>query len=204
VRTIAPRPLRDDESPEPGDVFFERGYRMLSILIRVFTGSDINHTGVVVATTDEPGVWVVAEANSPGFEMTTKANPDAYLVRISDSAEDRRALVDAATMMAAARYRYDFLAILRLALIILARLRPGTLVGKVLLGLPTLLLRAVSRGVLRVLPHEPAHRVICSGAVRRLLRETFGEGDWASSLPARDDETSPAALMRGLYGRRRW
>jgi hypothetical protein len=61
-----------------------------------------------------------------------------------------------------------------------------------------------SRGVLRILPHEPENRVICSGAVRRLLRTVFGETDWAVGLPLRDDETSPAALLRGLYGRRRW
>jgi len=190
--------------PSAGDVFFQRGFQLPSILIRVFTGSDINHCGVIIGATDDPGVWLVAEANSPGFVVAVKEHADAYVIRLSDDAEDRRAFAEAAISLASENFRYDFFAVVRLALIIFSRLRPGTLLGKVLLGVPLLALRLVSRGVLRILPHEPENRVICSGAVRRLLRTVFGETDWAVGLPRRDDETSPAALLRGLYGRRRW
>lgn len=204
MTTFTPRPLRPGERPAPGDVFFQRGSQLPSILIRFGTGSDINHAGIILGVAQDAGVWSVAEANAPGFEVAWKEHADAYVVRVSDVDADRARLAAAALDLTDAGLRYDYLAVVRFALIVLARCRPSTLIGKVLLGVPLLVLRTVARLALVVLPAERPDRVICSGAVRRLLRDTFGEGTWALGLPVRDDETSPAALLRAIYGRRRW
>jgi hypothetical protein len=204
VSGISPRPLRAGETPAAGDLFFERSYHFAGLVIRFFTGSDINHCGVIVGV-DGTGAWAVAEANPRGgFAITRKENADAYVVRVSDDGADRVQLALRSIALATGKHRYDYLAIVRFALIVLGNVRPGTLVGKVVLGLPCLLLRLFARFLLRVLPSDPADRVICSGVTRRLLRDVFDEDGWASSLPVRDDETSPAALFRSLYGRRRW
>jgi hypothetical protein len=201
---FTPRPLRPDERPQPGDIFFERGYQLPSILIRFGTGSDINHSGVIVAETETPGVWIVAEANRPGFVVARKENPDAYVVRVSEDPLVRTQVVFAAFRLVEQKLGYDFVAIARFSARILSEVRPGTLIGKVVLSLPAFATRLVARFVLWLLPHEPDNRVICSGAVRRILREVFGSGGWEGNLPDRDDETSPASLLRAVYGRRRW
>jgi hypothetical protein len=204
MSTFAPRPLRADENPGSGDIFFQRGYQLPSVLIRLGTGSDINHTGVIVAPTDTPGHWVVAEANRPGFVVARKENADAYVVRLSDDPIVRSQVASRAYALVSEELGYDFIAIARFSLNIISQLRPGTTIGKVLLTVPAAALRLVARLALRFLPKEPENRVICSGAVRRILREVFGEEGWADELPARDDETSPAVLLRAVYGRRRW
>jgi hypothetical protein len=200
---LRPRPLAPDEHPSAGDLFFQRGRQLIAVAIRLATGSDINHVGVIM-TNHGDGTYTVAEANAPGFELAHKDGFDGYVVRVSDSASERQRLSVNAFCLAKAGLRYDYLAIARFAAIVMRRSRPRTILGRLLLGLPAIVVRALGRVLLWVLPCESADRVICSGATRRLLRETFGEGDWASALPAHDDETSPADLLAALFGRRRW
>jgi hypothetical protein len=203
MTTFAPRPLRAGETPEPGDLFFQRGHQAISVLIRLATGSDVNHTGVILANLGA-NKYEVAEANAPGFEVAPKDGFTGYVVRISDDVVDRLALAHAAQQFTLAEQKYDYLAILRFLFIVLGRWRPSSLSGKLLLGVPTFVVRAAARLVLLVMPNERPNRVICSGSVRFLLRDTFGAGDWSAELPDRDDETSPADLLSSLLGRRRW
>jgi hypothetical protein len=203
MSSLRPRPLAPGEQPEPGDIFFQRGSQAIGVLIRLATGSDINHTGVITVNHGD-GTYEVAEANAPGFELAPKDGFTGYVVRVSDDPQARRALEQNARKLVEAGLRYDFLAIARFGAIVLRRSRPRTLIGKLLLGVPAAFGRLIGQVLLWVLPHDSTNRVICSGAVRRLVRETFGEEEWASALPAHDDETSPADLLAALFGRRRW
>lgn len=201
--TLTPRPLYPHETPEAGDLFFQRGSSFIAAAIRFSTGSDINHTGVILGH-DGAGLYTVAEANAPGFEIAPKQNFTGYVVRVSDEPIVRASVAFAASMLAREGRRYDYLAIARFAGIVMRRSRPRSLAGKVLLGVPALAVRGFGAALLWVLPAESPRRVICSGAVRMLLRRVAGEGDWSNALPVRDDETSPADLLAALLGRRRW
>ncbi len=182
-----------------GDLAFERGTGWQSGLIRLGTGDAVNHAAVILLALPD-GHWLVAEANADGFVVCRKPAPVAYVVR-PGGPEVRAAIAAEALALTRAGLGYDWAAIARFATAILGRVQPRTRVGRVLAAPLTWTADAVA-WVTHRLVRDGADRVICSGAVRRVVRAAVGvelgrEGQ-------ADDETSPAELLRACYGMRDW
>lgn len=191
---MTPRTIAPWEACEPGDLFFESEATLTAFLIRFSQLDGLNHTGIIVD--GGHGDVLAVEALGDGVVMHRRPSPTGYVLRLTDCAELRRAIVRSAVRLSRREVRYSWWTILWHA---------GRTFRRPLITRPlgALLQRMSARRAAR------DTEMICSEAVYVVLREALSNTDAAHvDLLLRQFDTvepfevSPIDLFRALLGRR--
>jgi hypothetical protein len=199
--TAPPRTLALWETVQPGDLICESQTALPSLVIRIGTASDLNHTAIVVAPSEAETGWEVVEAVGAGVVQHHRPAPHGYVVRITDDPALRHAIVRAALDMAAQKARYSWFTIIWQAGRVIARVR-------VLRPLGQLMQRLTRKAA------ENTGGMICSEvaieAIRRGVAATPGDAANVVAATLRPLaytpgwQVAPADVFRALLGRGEW
>lgn len=223
---LRPRPLYDDDRPEPGDLHFAVGFgadtALVSKIIAAGTASRTNHVGVITGVSEQ--AWTLVEALGKGVVVSQKQPPPrSTVIRISDDPSVRsRLAASALERQAASHIGYDWWTIARIVMV--------GLVGRIpFLFFPLLLLPPVARYTdpvwigpavavvlfvvfyrLRLLLFRVAvrlpwpnssDRMICSEFARTRLEAVFGPDALPGLAKVAPSMTAPGDLLQALLGR---
>jgi hypothetical protein len=196
-----PRTLALWEEIQTGDLICESQTAIPSLVIRIGTASDLNHTAIV---TDRPVAgqpWDVVEAVGAGVVHHTRPAPHGYVVRVTDDHVLRHAIARAALDMAAQNARYSWFTIIWQAGRVIERVRLLRPLGRLLQHV-TKRLAANSSGM------------ICSEVAIEAIRTAVDANPGpaadvvqAALRPLQDTpgwQIAPADVFRALLGRGAW
>ena len=226
ARDLRPRPLYDDDVPEPGDVHFAVGFgrrtALVSKIIAAGTASRTNHVGVIVEADNDH--WVIVEALGAGvIRSQHRPPPQSTVLRVSDDPTIRAALAaEASRRQSEHRIRYDWWTIARIVLIGLLGRCPFVFIP--MLALPPIAryvaplwvgpvaavalfvalykARTVLFRVAVAIPWpDPHDRMICSEFTRRCIETVFGPDALPGLKKVTPSMTSPGDLLQELLHR---